>query len=340
MAVNPSANRIYVANQGSNSVSVIDGATNLVVATVTVGSQPAGIAVNPNTGRVYVTNTSAGTVSVIDGTKNVVTATVGVGTNPKGVAVNTTSDRVFVANSGSSSVSVIDGVTNAVVGTVTVGLAPYGVAANPNTNRVYVANSGNGTVSLIEDPVDWDRDGVLDSVDNCPYVYNPDQQASHYGPRSAGPRIPGGRASNPASNPQGDACYVTLPQPPCDRSADTDGDGILDCLEHKYNTCAYAGDPYPGYTSCVNPSDSDGDNCPDWLEIMDINGDRTVDGTDQLLLARRASGQIPPDPVSDAIFDVNKDGKINVADQYLMGINTCDYRRSHGYTGPCPCSPE
>ena len=40
MAVNPNTNRIYVTNDGSNNVSVIDGASNTVVATVAVGSDP------------------------------------------------------------------------------------------------------------------------------------------------------------------------------------------------------------------------------------------------------------------------------------------------------------
>ena len=37
VAVNPTTNRIYVANYDSNNVSVIDGASNTVVATVAVG---------------------------------------------------------------------------------------------------------------------------------------------------------------------------------------------------------------------------------------------------------------------------------------------------------------
>ena len=40
MAVNPGTNRIYVTNGGGNNISVIDGASNTVVATVAVGSQP------------------------------------------------------------------------------------------------------------------------------------------------------------------------------------------------------------------------------------------------------------------------------------------------------------
>ena len=82
MAVNPSTNRIYVANEGNDNVSVIDGASNAVVATVPVGSYPLGVAVNPSTNRIYVANYCSGNVSVIDGASNTVVATVPVGSGP------------------------------------------------------------------------------------------------------------------------------------------------------------------------------------------------------------------------------------------------------------------
>ena len=47
-----------MANQGSNDVTVINTATNTVVATIPVGSQPIGPAVTPDGTRVYVTNTA------------------------------------------------------------------------------------------------------------------------------------------------------------------------------------------------------------------------------------------------------------------------------------------
>jgi YVTN family beta-propeller protein len=49
VAVNPSTNQIYVANYGSGTVSVINGATNTVIATVTVGNEPDAVALNPST---------------------------------------------------------------------------------------------------------------------------------------------------------------------------------------------------------------------------------------------------------------------------------------------------
>ncbi len=42
--------------------------------------------------------------------------------------------------------------------------------------------------------------------------------------------------------------------PMCTGGTDGDGDGFPDCMEHSgYNTCAFSGDPSPGYTSCAVP---------------------------------------------------------------------------------------
>src|SRR6516225_2190272 len=72
----------YIANSGSNDVSVIDTATNKVTATIPVGAFPLGIAVTPDGGNVYVTNSNSATVSVIDPVSNTVIDTVPVGTQP------------------------------------------------------------------------------------------------------------------------------------------------------------------------------------------------------------------------------------------------------------------
>jgi YVTN family beta-propeller protein len=65
----------YVANTGSNTVSVVDTATHppSVVATVPVGVGPNAVAVTPDGKHVYVTNAD-GTVSVIRTAKNKVVA--------------------------------------------------------------------------------------------------------------------------------------------------------------------------------------------------------------------------------------------------------------------------
>src|SRR3954453_12530627 len=65
VAVDPNYGLVYVANAGSNTVSVIDPTTNTVVATIPVGNGPFGVAINPFYGWVYMNNVHSDTVSVI-----------------------------------------------------------------------------------------------------------------------------------------------------------------------------------------------------------------------------------------------------------------------------------
>ncbi len=106
----------------SGNVSVIDTATNTVVATVTVGASPQGWP-SPRMGNTPMSRmVSPGTVSVIDTASNTVVATVTAGYDPAGVAITPDGKHAYVANGyGSNTVSVIDTANNTVVATITVG---------------------------------------------------------------------------------------------------------------------------------------------------------------------------------------------------------------------------
>ncbi|MGH9571487.1 MAG: YncE family protein, partial [Candidatus Angelobacter sp.] len=106
VAVNPATNKIYIANRGSNNVTVIDGISNSV-STVTVGSSPVAVAINPATNQIYVANNVSNDLTVIDGATNS-TSLVTVGSGPVAVAVNSATNKIYVANSGSNNVTVID----------------------------------------------------------------------------------------------------------------------------------------------------------------------------------------------------------------------------------------
>ena len=74
----------YVANYGSNSVSVIDTTTNTVTDHHPCRWGPFGVGVDPVTHHAYVANFNADTVSVIDTTTDTVTTTIGVGSTRPG----------------------------------------------------------------------------------------------------------------------------------------------------------------------------------------------------------------------------------------------------------------
>ncbi|WP_440945625.1 PKD domain-containing protein [Methanosarcina sp. T3] len=140
----------YITNEGSNSISVIDTATNKVTATIPVGANPVGVAINPNGTKVYVANDHSNDVSVIDTATNAVTVTVPAGRSPQGVAVSPDGKKVYVTNLASNTISVIDTATNTVVSTVKTGGSPTGVVVSPDGKKIYVTNNGDKTVSIID----------------------------------------------------------------------------------------------------------------------------------------------------------------------------------------------
>ena len=152
IGVQPDGSRVYVANQNSNTVSVINTTTNSVQANIGLGGglSPFGLAVSPDGTHVYTADYASNAVTVIDTATETSSAVVGVGKYPKMVAVSPDSSRVYVTNSGSNSVSVIDSASNTVTATIGVGTTPLGVAASPDGARVYVANVGSGSMSVID----------------------------------------------------------------------------------------------------------------------------------------------------------------------------------------------
>ena len=92
VAITPDGAFAYVANFGSNNVSVIETCTNTLVAAIPVAASAHGVAVTPDGASVYVTNAGApgsvsNLVSVISTATNTVVATVTVGLSPFGVAM-------------------------------------------------------------------------------------------------------------------------------------------------------------------------------------------------------------------------------------------------------------
>jgi YVTN family beta-propeller protein len=95
--VNPTTNTLYVTNTGNDTVSVIDGQTNTVTATIRVGRSPQGITVGPRSKDIYVANGITSTVSVIRGQTNTVFATIHLPEHslPEGLAMDSETNTIY-----------------------------------------------------------------------------------------------------------------------------------------------------------------------------------------------------------------------------------------------------
>lgn len=150
LTYNSQNQKIYCANTGSNSVTVINQINNQVIATIRVGNGPSVLLYNPTSNKVYCANQSSNDVSIIDGLTNNVLNTVAVGSNPSALICDSIHNKVYCANAGSNNISVIDGANDNVIAIIAVGAYPTKLAYNPINNKIYCANTDINSVSIID----------------------------------------------------------------------------------------------------------------------------------------------------------------------------------------------
>ncbi len=87
LAVTPNGKTLYVINEGSQTVNLINTANNTIDGSISVGNTPDGIAVTPDGLTAYVSNETDNTVSTIDTATKKVSQVITVGNGPDGIAI-------------------------------------------------------------------------------------------------------------------------------------------------------------------------------------------------------------------------------------------------------------
>lgn len=166
--------KVFIADEESNTVSIIDTTSLKTIGRVAVGQEPHNVQVTPDGKLVWVTNngepgrkneetaeakmaksgkmdsTAPGAVWAIDTATAKVVAKVPVGMHPAHVVVSGDGRTAYVTNAGDNSVSVVDTKAHQVVATIPVGTFPHGLRISPDGRQAWVANLKGETVSVID----------------------------------------------------------------------------------------------------------------------------------------------------------------------------------------------
>jgi len=108
--------------------------------------------------------------------------------------------------------------------------------------------------------------------------------------------------------------------------SDVDGDGLVgdndpDCDSPQGVVEFTDGREFRKYGTDPSVVDTDGDICADWIEIVDLDGNRVVNINDVFIVASRA---FPPtaDPAEKALCDLDGNGTVNINDVYSAAQNS------------------
>jgi len=151
ISVHPHLNRVYVSNDFSNFLTIIDGSRKKLLTNLTLDCSPFGVTVNTATERVYVgtEGCAAGSVYVIDATTNTLLTTIATtGVSMNYAAVDQNHNRLYLTDDVNG-LYAIDGNTNTVIGLVTGLNKAHGVAAVPSTQKAVEADSGSNKIKVI-----------------------------------------------------------------------------------------------------------------------------------------------------------------------------------------------
>src|SRR6266516_6749291 len=159
---------VFVSNERSGDVSVIAGATDVVVATFKVGKRPRGIHATPDGQRVFVTlsgsprmapgvdenrppaDKSADGLGVIDPVAHKLIDRWHVGSDPEQFAISNDGRFAIIANEDDASASTVDLGSGQSRGKIKVSEEPEGVGVNPRNGEVYVTCEEKGEMFVID----------------------------------------------------------------------------------------------------------------------------------------------------------------------------------------------
>jgi YVTN family beta-propeller protein len=144
-------NRIYVANESGNSVSVIDASSLEPLKTIPLALKGAHDMALTRDGRtLFVSNLLSGELAVLDTGTFTVVATLPTGNRCHSIALTNDEKQVWVVNIGENNVSIIDVERLRILGTIPVGKLPGHIRFSKDGRYAYITSQEDGQLAVVD----------------------------------------------------------------------------------------------------------------------------------------------------------------------------------------------
>ena len=152
--------RIFVTNEKSNNISVIDAETLNVEHTIDVGDRPRGIGLSPDNSELYVAVSEENKIVVLDPNSLKILRDFEAGSDPETFGVHP-NGNIYISNEDDAKASVFDPKTGKQLAEIKVGLEPEGVAVSPDGKRVIVTSESTNMLHVIKAPENVIESNIL-----------------------------------------------------------------------------------------------------------------------------------------------------------------------------------
>ncbi len=140
--------RVFVTNEKSNNISVINAETLVIEDTINVGDRPRGIGLSPDSSELYVAISEENKIVVIDPNSLEILRDFEAGSDPETFAVHP-NGNIYISNEDDAKASVYDPKTGKELAVIKVGLEPEGVTISPDGKRVIVTSESTNMLHVI-----------------------------------------------------------------------------------------------------------------------------------------------------------------------------------------------
>ena len=152
--------RIFVTNEKGNTLSVINGSSLEVEATVDIGDRPRGIGLSPDGSELYVAVSEENKIKVVDPKSLEIIREFEAGSDPETFAVHP-NGNIYISNEDDAKATVFDPKTGGQLAEIKVGLEPEGVAISPDGKYVIVTSESTNMLHVIKAPENIIKSNIL-----------------------------------------------------------------------------------------------------------------------------------------------------------------------------------
>lgn len=155
LALSSNEHYLYVANFNSDSISVIDTATNTSIETIeNTGTKPKKLLIVPDSNLLYCANWGSGDVTVINTANNSIVKKIKTGDAPNDILLSPDRKRIYVSNNKSRSISIIDMEKDDSVTEINLSGNPLYMGLSPDKKSLLISltdkNKNNNKILVID----------------------------------------------------------------------------------------------------------------------------------------------------------------------------------------------
>ena len=150
LSLNLKASYIFVSNENSDTVTILDAKEKKVIKTISTGGRPRDLKISKDNNFLYIVESEENQISILDISILEIIGSIKTGDDPEIFDIHPTKNLLAVSNEDDNELTLIDIEKKKIIKTIkNVGVEPEGVNFSPDGKYIYVTSEGTNSILII-----------------------------------------------------------------------------------------------------------------------------------------------------------------------------------------------